>query len=128
MVKVRFVYAGNHLITVPAVQDAPLVSGAEYEVSESLAGILLSRDMWERVGPEEKSVAPSPVSILMQVKGIGEKTARALVSGGIRTLEDLTGLTVAEIDAKMDGTFNYITGTQIEDWRRQARLLIGETE
>jgi len=128
MVKVRFVYAGNHLITVPAVQAAPLVNGAEYEVSESLAGILLSRDMWERVGPEEKDTAPSPVSVLMQVKGVGEKTARALVRGGISTLEELTRLNVAEIDAKMDGTFNYITGTQIEDWQRQARLLIGEIE
>jgi len=91
---------------------------------------------WVRVGlaidPDAKPAKPSapakptppPVSLkrgLVDISGIGLRTAEALVAAGVETIADLAAADTDELAAALDGS----NARQVAKWQADARKLLG---
>ncbi len=73
---------------------------------------------------DQKSQKPAPVSLkrgLVDVSGIGLRTAEALVAAGVETIADLAAADTDELAAALDGS----NARQVAKWQADARKLLG---
>jgi len=64
--------------------------------------------------------------LLTDVAGIGEKTAAALVAAGIATVQALVAGDAEAIDARLDGTLDYVTVEKVRQWQATAAELLAQ--
>jgi predicted flap endonuclease-1-like 5' DNA nuclease len=72
---------------------------------------------------DQKSQKPAPVSLkrgLVDVSGIGLRTAEALVAAGVETLADLVAADTDELAAALDGS----NVRQVAKWQADAQKLL----
>jgi len=111
----KYIGAGDWFPGVPArdLSDAETAQHAEF-LATATGHKLYESDVTAAVA-------------LTDVAGIGEKTAAALVAAGIATAQALVMLDAEAVDARLDGTLDYVTVDKVRTWQAAATALLAPT-